>query len=85
MQNNKFFRMLGLAARARKLNFGEGAVRDSVRTKLAKMVIVAQDASDNTKKKLSDNCKFTKHHILNMATDLRWAVPQAKALRWLFP
>lgn len=60
MQNNKFFRMLGLAARARKLNFGEGAVRDSVRTKLAKMVIVAQDASDNTKKKLSDNCKFYK-------------------------
>ena len=60
MQNNKFFRMLGLAARAGALRFGEGAVRDSIRTNLAKMVIVAQDASENTKKKLSDNCKFYK-------------------------
>ncbi len=58
MQNNKFFRMLGLATRAGKLSFGEGAVRDSIRVNNAKMVIVAQDGSDNTRKKLSDNCKF---------------------------
>ncbi len=58
MQDNKFFRMLGLATRARKLGFGEGAVRDSIRNKSAKMVIVAQDGADNTKKKISDSCKF---------------------------
>ncbi len=58
MQNDKFFRMLGLAAKAGKLRFGEGAVRDSIRTDLAKLAIVAKDASDNTKKKISDNCRF---------------------------
>ncbi len=61
MQNDKFLRMLGLAAKAGKLKTGEGAVKDSIRAKSANMVIVAQDASDNTKKKLSDNCKF--YHV----------------------
>ncbi|MBR5155453.1 MAG: ribosomal L7Ae/L30e/S12e/Gadd45 family protein [Clostridia bacterium] len=58
MQNDKFFRMLGLAVRAGSVAFGEGAVRDSIRSKVAKMVIVSQDGSDNTKKKFSDNCRF---------------------------
>ncbi len=58
MQNNRFFRMLGLAARAGALSFGEGAVRDSIRAKRAKMIVVAADGSDNTRKKVSDSCRF---------------------------
>ncbi len=58
MQNDKFFRMLGLAVRAGGACFGEGAVRDSIRTKNAKLVIAAKDGSDNTRKKFSDNCRF---------------------------
>ncbi len=60
MQNDKFFRMLGLAMRARRLSLGEGAVRDSIRCGTAKLVIVAKDGSDNTRKKISDNCSFYK-------------------------
>ncbi len=60
MQNDKFFRMLGLAMRAGKLAFGEGAVRDSIRGGIAKAVIVAGDGSDNTRKRISDNCSFYK-------------------------
>ena len=60
MQDNKFFRMLGLAARAGKLSFGEGAVRDGIRANRAKMVVVAADGSDNTRKRISDSCKFYK-------------------------
>ncbi len=58
MQNDKCLRMLGLAMRAGRLALGEGAARDSIRAKKAKLVIVSQDASGNTKKKLSDSCRF---------------------------
>ncbi len=58
MQNDKFFRMLGLAVRAGGVCFGEAAVRDSIRTKNAKIVIVSKDGSANTKKRLCNNCSF---------------------------
>ena len=58
MQSEKFLRMLGLAKRAGGVAFGEGAVRDSIRDNTAKLVIVANDAADNTKKKFNDNCNF---------------------------
>lgn len=58
MQSDKFLRMLGLAQRAGGVAFGEGAVRDSIRGNTAKLVIVAKDAADNTKKKFGDNCSF---------------------------
>ena len=58
MNNEKFFRMLGLAARMRAIAFGEGAVKDSIKSGKAQLVIVADDASDNTKKKFRNSCEF---------------------------
>ncbi len=58
MANEKFFRMLGLAARMRGIAFGEGAVKDSIKSGKAKLVIVASDASENTKKKFRNSCEF---------------------------
>lgn len=58
MQSDKFLRLLGLAQRAGEIAFGEGAVRDGIRGGTAKLVIVARDAADNTKKKICDNCSF---------------------------
>ena len=58
MENKKFYSMLGLCKRARTLTFGEGAVKDRIRQKKARLVIVSADASENTKKKFSDNCSF---------------------------
>ncbi len=58
MINDKFFRMLGMAARMRGVVFGEGAVKDCIKRGEAKLVVLADDASDNTKKKFRNSCEF---------------------------
>ncbi len=49
---------LGLAYRARKLTYGTTNVIKSIRDGSAKLVIIASDTSDNTKKKITDKCKY---------------------------
>ena len=49
---NKFFSLLGLCKRAGKLVAGAVAAEQAVRKKQAFLLILAQDASKNTKKKL---------------------------------
>ncbi|MEW9667675.1 YlxQ family RNA-binding protein [Ammoniphilus sp. 3BR4] len=55
--NHKIEQFLGLAQRAGKLVTGEELVVKAVRSKLAHLVILSGDASDNTKKKLMDKCR----------------------------
>ena len=50
--NDKVISLLGLAERAGKIASGEFAAEK------ARLIIVAEDASDNTKKKFSDMCKY---------------------------
>ena len=47
---NKVLSLLGLAFRSGNLVSGEFATREAVRKKAATLVIVANDASDNTKR-----------------------------------
>lgn len=56
--NDKFSRMLGLAVRMRAVVFGESAVKDCIRRSGAKLVVVAKDASENTKNKFRNSCEF---------------------------
>lgn len=49
---------LGLAYRARKLTYGTTNVIKSIQNGSAKLVIIASDASGNTKKKITDKCKY---------------------------
>lgn len=56
----KIYSMLGLAARAGRLVSGEFATDKSVKSGKAWLVIVTQDASDNTKKMFSNMCEFYK-------------------------
>jgi ribosomal protein L7Ae-like RNA K-turn-binding protein len=56
MAANKELSRLGLAMRAGKLVSGEETVLKAIRGGEAKLVIVAADASDNTRKKLADKC-----------------------------
>lgn len=58
MSQNKVLSLLGLATRAGKVASGEFAVEKSVKSGAAYLVIVAQDASDNTKKMFTDMCAF---------------------------
>ncbi|MFS0688058.1 YlxQ family RNA-binding protein [Sporosarcina sp. 179-K 8C2 HS] len=54
----KIFQLLGMAARARKLITGEELVVKEVRSGNARLVIVSEDASKNTHKKVNDKCNF---------------------------
>ncbi len=58
MVMNKLLSMIGLATRAGKTVSGEFMVEKSIKSNDAKMVIVSEDASDNTKKLFTDKCKF---------------------------
>lgn len=49
---------LSLAAKAGKITAGSFGVEKSVKSEKARLVILAKDASDNTKKKFSDACRF---------------------------
>ncbi len=54
----KFFQLLGLANRARKLVSGEELVLNEIQKKTAKLVILSEDASEATKKKFQNKCLF---------------------------
>ena len=51
---NKIFSMLGLCMRAGKLAYGSDMVEEKVKYKQVKLIIVAEDASENTKKKFDE-------------------------------
>lgn len=55
---DKLLGLLGLAKRAGKIAQGTPSCQDAVRKKTAMLVILAGDASENTKKAISNSCKF---------------------------
>ena len=54
---DKIFNLIGLATRARKIISGE-ELMDAIRKKKVSLVILASDASENTRKRYSDKCSF---------------------------
>ena len=64
MNNDKVLSLLGLAKKAGKLKGGEYCVETEVKKGRAKLVIVAEDASDNTKKSYTDMCSFKKVPVI---------------------
>lgn len=58
MLKNRLFSNLGLAQKAGKIVSGEFATENAVKSGTAYMVIVAEDASDNTKKKMRNMTDF---------------------------
>lgn len=54
----RLLRMLGLSARARMLSVGTDMACDSVRGGTAKLLIVAHDASANTKKRVFNCARY---------------------------
>ena len=55
---DKVLSMLGLATKAGKITSGEFSVEKAVKSYKAHLVIVASDASDNTKKMFTNMCTF---------------------------
>ncbi|WP_110929452.1 YlxQ family RNA-binding protein [Bacillus massiliglaciei] len=58
MSQHQWMSLLGLANRARKLISGEELVVKEIRSKKAKVVLLALDASQNTEKKIIDKCTY---------------------------
>lgn len=60
-QNNKLISLIGIATKAGKTVSGEFMTENAVKQNKAYLVIVAGDASDNTKKKFRNMCEF--YHV----------------------
>lgn len=59
MLSKDVLNLLGLAMRSRNIVTGDSVLK-SIRNQTSKLVIIAQDASDNTKKQLTDKCTHYK-------------------------
>ena len=55
--NRQILSLLSLCQRAGKMKTGEDTVEKAIQKKEAKLVIIPEDASDNTKKKFTNKCK----------------------------
>lgn len=58
MKNNKLLSLVGLATKAGKVVSGEFATEKEIKSGRAHIAIIADDASDNTKKKFRNMCEF---------------------------
>lgn len=58
MNKNKILSLLGLATKAGKVVSGEFSTEKAVKSGKGLLVVIAEDASDNTKKKFSNMCRF---------------------------
>ena len=65
---NRFNQMLGLATKAGRTVSGEFAVEQAVKSREAVLVIIAQDASGNTKKHFHDMCNYRDIPILEICS-----------------
>lgn len=73
---NKVFGLLGIAAKSNNIVSGEFSTEKAVKEHKAALVIVAEDASDNTKKMFTNMCTFYKVPIcfFGLKTELGHAI-----------
>ena len=55
---NKVMSLLGIAMKSKNLVSGEFQTLEAVRSKKARLVIISEDATDNTRKLFNDKCAF---------------------------
>jgi ribosomal protein L7Ae-like RNA K-turn-binding protein len=59
-ERKKVFNLIGLATKSRHVVSGEFSTEKAVKERKAALVIVAEDASDNTKKLFTNMCTYYK-------------------------
>jgi ribosomal protein L7Ae-like RNA K-turn-binding protein len=72
---NQWMSLLGLANRARKIISGEELAVKEIRGGRAKLVLLSEDASANTKKKITDKCNS--YHVPIKMVEDRYKLGQA--------
>lgn len=60
MSQNKTLSLIGLATKAGRVVSGEFSTEKAVKTGQAAVVVVSEEASDNTKKKFQNMCTYYK-------------------------
>lgn len=68
MKQNKVLALLGLAMRGRNLVSGEFQTIEAVKNQTAMLVIIAEDASANTKKLFTNKCTFYEVPVYEFAS-----------------
>ena len=58
MVQNKILSLLGIAMKGRNLVSGEYQTLEAIRKGSAMLIIIAEDASDNTRKLFTDKCSY---------------------------
>jgi ribosomal protein L7Ae-like RNA K-turn-binding protein len=60
LKQNNVLSLLGMAMKGRNLVSGEFQTLEAIKKGSAMLIIIAEDASDNTKKLFTDKCSFYK-------------------------
>lgn len=81
MKQNKVLSLLGLATKGRNLVSGEFQTEGAVKDGSALLVIVAEDASANTKKLFHDKCSFYEVPVTEYGTKVDLGRAIGKDLR----
>ncbi len=69
IEHEPFYSLLGIAMRAGALTFGQDGVLKAISTGSAGFVLLDCGASDNTKKKISDSCRYYGIEVIETAAD----------------
>lgn len=70
-----YLNMVGLAHRAQKCTTGEALILQEMRKGRVKLLLIANDIGENTKKKLTDKCNT--FHVPFLIADDRYTLAQA--------
>ncbi|WP_058307774.1 YlxQ family RNA-binding protein [Gracilibacillus massiliensis] len=73
--NKAYLNIIGLANRAGKCTFGEELIVKEIQSKKSKVVLIASDIGDQTRKKLTDKCTY--YNIPYFFVDERETLSQA--------
>lgn len=73
--DNKYLQLVGLAFRANKCSIGEERIIKDIQQQTAKLVLLAEDIGQQTRKKITDKCKS--YNIPYMIVADRYTLAQA--------
>ncbi len=77
----KVYSLLGLATRAGKIVSGDDSTLKDLKKAKVFLVLVADDASDNTKKLFKDKCSYRNIKLIYFSTKLQLGLAIGKAPR----
>lgn len=81
MDRNKIFSLLGLATRSRNVVSGEFMTEQAIKAGTAALVLIGEDASENTKRMFQNKCEFYQVPIYRFGTKEELGHAMGKEMR----